>query len=121
MECLFCKIIDNEMSSYTLYEDEIVKVILDAYPDTDGHTLIIPKKHFDTYQDLDYETLNHIFEVSKKIKDLLMKKLNANAITLLVNYGDSQIVKHFHLHLLPNFKVAPASKKIADIHAILTK
>lgn len=121
MNCLFCKIINNEVSSYTLYEDNIVKVILDAYPDNDGHTLIIPKKHFETYEDLDKETFYHIFEISKKIKNLLMEKLGVKAITLLINYGDSQLIKHFHLHLIPNHKQSKAKKEIADIYAILTK
>lgn len=119
MDCLFCKINKGEISSYTLYEDDIVKVILDAYPDNDGHTLIIPKKHFDTYTDLDKETLNHVFKISEQIKDLLMSKLNAKAITLLINYGDSQLIKHFHLHLIPNFRKGKAKKEIADIYAIL--
>ena len=42
--CIFCKIINNEIPSYTLYEDEIVKVFLDINPERPGHTLIIPKK-----------------------------------------------------------------------------
>ena len=45
MECIFCKIIKEEIPSYTIYEDEIVKVFLDVNPDHNGHTLIIPKKH----------------------------------------------------------------------------
>ena len=44
MDCIFCKIINNEIPSYTIYEDELVKVILDINPSVDGHALIIPKK-----------------------------------------------------------------------------
>ena len=44
--CIFCKIINNEIPSYTLYEDEIVKVFLDINPERPGHTLIIPKNHY---------------------------------------------------------------------------
>ena len=44
--CIFCKIINNEIPSYTLYEDEMVKVFLDINPERPGHTLIIPKTHF---------------------------------------------------------------------------
>ena len=46
MDCLFCKIINGDISSYTIFEDELVKVFLDINPNTNGHTLIIPKKTF---------------------------------------------------------------------------
>lgn len=103
MECLFCKIMDGEVPSYTLYEDELVKVILDAYPDVDGHTLIIPKKHYDTFKDIPDDVLLHINKVSKEMTDYLMEKLNAKELTVVVNYGSAQKIKHYHMHLLPNF------------------
>ena len=43
--CLFCKIVNNEISSYTIYEDDIVKAFLDINPTSVGHTLIVPKSH----------------------------------------------------------------------------
>ena len=46
MECIFCKIINEEIPSYTIYEDDKVKAFLDIEPDVNGHTLIIPKKHY---------------------------------------------------------------------------
>ena len=61
MECIFCKIIKEEIPSYTIYEDEIVKVFLDIEPMSPGHMLIIPKKHYQDLYDIDIETLNEIF------------------------------------------------------------
>jgi len=52
MDCIFCKIINGEIPSYTLYEDDVVKVFLDVNPDVNGHALVVPKKH---YQDLEYK------------------------------------------------------------------
>lgn len=103
-DCLFCKIARKEMDSLCLYEDDLVMVILDAYPDCDGHTLIIPKKHYTDICDVDMATLSHMFEVAKKFINPLMTKLDKKSLALLFNYGDAQIIKHVHLHLLPNFK-----------------
>ena len=68
MNCIFCKIANKEIPSFTVYEDDIVYAFLDVNPDSDGHTLIIPKKHFTDLDDIDLETLNHINKISKKIK-----------------------------------------------------
>ena len=102
MDCIFCKIAKKELASNVLYEDNEVIVIMDISPTVDGHTLIIPKKHYTDYTELDTNILNHIFEVAKKISPILMEKLNTKSITFLINYGDDQKVKHFHLHLLPD-------------------
>lgn len=103
MECLFCNIAKKEAPSYTLYEDDFCVAILDAFPNVDGHTLVIPKKHYTDFTELDEEILLHIYSVAKRLSKSLMEKLNAASISFVVNYGDSQKVKHFHLHLLPNF------------------
>lgn len=104
MDCIFCKIVNGEIPSYTLYEDKFVKVFLDINPDNNGHTLIIPKKHFKDLDDIDEETLNHILKISKKIKKLLEEKLEIDGVSLIQNNGISQVVKHYHLHLIPNTK-----------------
>ena len=104
MDCIFCKIINNEIPSYTIYEDDIVKCFLDVNPDSNGHTLIVPKRHIKDINDMDSETFNHIFKVTKKLKNILEEKLNIDGLTLVQNNGDIQEVKHFHLHLKPYYK-----------------
>ena len=84
-ECLFCKIIKGEIPSYTIYEDEIVKVFLDINPSTNGDCLIIPKKHYTNINDIDLETLNHINKVSKDIYKLLQEKLECGGMTFVQN------------------------------------
>lgn len=101
--CIFCKIVNGEIPSYTIYEDETVKCFLDINPDSNGHTLIIPKKHFTNLDDIDLETLNHIFEVAKVLKKRLEDKLNIDGLTLIQNNDDIQEVKHFHMHLKPYY------------------
>ena len=104
MDCIFCKIVNGEIPSYTLYEDDIVKVFLDANPDVNGHTLIIPKKHYQDLFDIDNDTLMHIMDVARKINQLLKDKLNIDGLTLVQNNGLKQEVKHFHLQLKPQYK-----------------
>lgn len=102
-DCLFCKIANKEIEAKILYEDEYLMVILDAYPDTDGHTLVIPKKHYEDIYSIDPEMFLKIFTTGKEKAQTLMNKLNKNSLTFLINYGDAQAIKHFHLHLLPDF------------------
>ncbi len=103
MDCLFCKIISGDIPSNTIYEDEIVKVFLDISPISNGHCLIVPKKHYTNIEDIDLETLKHINEISKKLHKELKEKLNCEGLTLIQNNGLGQEVKHYHLHLVPRY------------------
>lgn len=104
MDCLFCKIIEGSIPSYTIYEDEVVKVFLDINPNTNGHCLVIPKKHIVTIDEVDNELMNHILMVIKKIHSLLKEKLNVEGLTIVQNNDLGQEVKHLHFHLIPRYK-----------------
>lgn len=101
MECLFCKIAQKQIPSKIIYEDDIVIAFLDIHPTVNGHTLIIPKKHFEDFTELDQETLWHMKEIAEKLSHQLLTTLNKKGITLTMNYKDAQEIKHVHLHLLP--------------------
>lgn len=103
MDCLFCKMVKEEIPTKKIYEDDKVIVILDLYPVANGHSLIIPKKHFESFMDIDDETLTHIHNVAKKLTPTLMQKMNATGLNISVNYGDRQEIKHYHMHLLPDY------------------
>ncbi len=118
MDCIFCKIVKGELPSYRLYEDDLIIVLMDAYPNVDGHVLIIPKEHYETFKDIPDELLNHINKFAKEWTDKIMERLNAKELTLLVNYGASQMIKHYHLHLLPNFGTR-AEKEAKDVYEVL--
>lgn len=122
MDCIFCKIIRKEIPSKTVYEDDKVLVIMDINPQVDGHLLVIPKKHYTDYLELDKETFTHIFEVAQKIGLMELEKLDATSLTLKINYGDTQDVKHFHLHILPNahLKRKP-QRSVQENYELLTK
>ena len=118
MECLFCKIVNGEVPSYKLYEDELVIVIMDAYPNVDGHTLIIPKKHYDTFMDLPDELVIHINKIAIKFTNHIMERLNVKELSIHINYGNSQKIKHYHMHLLPNFGLR-AERNVENIYEVL--
>lgn len=104
MDCIFCKMANGEIPVYKIYEDDKVLAFLDINPDSDGHTLIIPKEHFTDLDDIDLDTLTSINEASKKIKKLLEEKLDCIGLSLLQNNGCAQEVKHYHMHLKPYYK-----------------
>lgn len=104
MDCLFCKIIEESIPSKTIYEDELVKVFLDINPNTNGHCLIIPKKHIVTVKEVDEILATHILEVEKKMYDLLKEKLNIKGLTIVQNNELGQDVKHYHVHLIPRYE-----------------
>ncbi len=105
MDCLFCNIVNRSVNSYIIYEDDICLSFLDAFPNQTGHTLIVPKKHYDSLDDIDEEVLSHIMSIAKILKKRIEKKLEPNSIILINNTGEAQKIKHFHLHLIPNYKV----------------
>lgn len=117
-DCLFCKIVSGDIPSYKIYEDEIVIAFLDINPDSNGHTLIIPKKHYLDMNDIPLDTLTHIFKVAKELKNKLDKKLNTEGLTFIQNNGDIQEVKHFHLHLKPYYKNNEI-KSVQEVYEIL--
>lgn len=116
---VFCKIINGEIPSHTIYEDEIVKCFLDINPDTNGHVLIVPKKHYQDLYDINSSVLCHIMDIAKKLGFKLTDKLNCDGITLIQNNGSIQEVKHFHLHLKPYYKEKQDLKNVQDVYEIL--
>ena len=114
MECIFCKIIKGEIPSYTIYEDESVKAFLDISPTSNGHTLIIPKKHFENLYDMNPETLTQIEVASQKVGKLLKEKLGCKGITRLQNNEYGQEVKHYHMHLIPRYEKDNLHLKVSN-------
>ena len=104
MDCIFCKIIKGEIPSYTIYEDEIVKVFLDVNPVSNGHSLVVPKKHFIDIKDMDLEILTHIQKTVKELFPQYKEKLSCDGITLCQNNEYGQEVKHYHLHIIPRYE-----------------
>ena len=116
---IFCKIISGDIPSKTIYEDDIVKVVLDANPKSSGHSLVIPKKHYTDVYDVDSETFDHMWKVARDISKLIEKKLHSNGCTFEINYGIAQEVKHIHLHIIPRYKYEDIID-VEDIYNVLS-
>ncbi len=118
MDCVFCKIVNGDIPSSKIYEDDIVIAFLDINPDSLGHTLIIPKHHYRDLDDIDDKTLIYIVNVAKMLKKRIKEKLECDGLTLIQNNGDIQEVKHFHLHLKPFYKVKK-DKSLEEVYQLL--
>ena len=118
-DCIFCKIIKGEIPSRKVYEDDNVLAIMDVSPKVNGHTLIIPKKHVTDIMEMTTDDLVNVNTVAKKLIDRFIKKLDAKGVTCGINYGESQAVKHFHMHILPNYLLG--EEEIVDTDIIYDK
>ena len=118
-DCIFCKIIKGEVPSKTVYEDSDIIVIMDVNPDQNGHMLVIPKKHYTDFTELDNDIIVKINNITKHMKDLIYDKLNADGVKLVNNYGIYQIVKHYHLHILPCYKEKQDILNVDEIYSKL--
>ena len=107
--CIFCKIANGEIPSATVYEDDDVKAILDLGPAAKGHTLIIPKEHYDDVTDLDESLGAKVIPLAAKIGKAMKKGLGCAGFNLVQNNGEAagQTVKHFHLHVIPRYEGGP--------------
>lgn len=106
MDCVFCKIINGEIPSTKVYEDDLVVAFMDISQITDGHTLVVPKQHFTNFLDIDSNVLTHLNIVAQKIAQAMMKSLDGiKGINIINNCGEKagQVVMHYHLHLIPRY------------------
>ena len=103
MDCLFCKIINGDIPSKTIYEDEDFKVFLDINPSTNGDMLIVPKKHFENIYDIDESLISKIHNLIKKLYDIVKEKLGSEGLTIVQNNGHGQEIKHYHVHVTPRY------------------
>lgn len=97
-QSIFTKIINGEIPSYKIYEDEQVFAFLDINPINPGHTLLVPKTEVDHLWDLDDDTYDALMAAAKKLAKHMRAKLDAPRIGLVV---EGFAVAHAHLHLIP--------------------
>ncbi len=104
--CIFCKIINGEIPSYKIYEDEHVFVILDMNPVTAGHFLVLPKKHFEMPESTDDEIISKMIIIAKRIAKNIKRILNSDGFNITTNSGEAagQTISHTHFHVVQRFK-----------------
>ncbi|MFW5984350.1 MAG: HIT family protein [Halobacteria archaeon] len=104
-DCIFCSILDDEIPSYAVCEDDETYAFLDANPLGRGHTLVIPKKHAETLTDL-YDGGAAVFETTRRLAPRVADAVDAPAYNLGLNNGSAagQEVPHVHMHIVPRFE-----------------
>jgi histidine triad (HIT) family protein len=105
-ETLFTKIVNGEVPSDTVYEDETTYAFLDANPLAPGHTLVIPKEPYERLNEMPPEEAAEVFSVLGKIADAVEAAVDAPATTIALNNGEAagQEVPHVHWHIIPQFE-----------------
>ena len=108
-DCIFCKIIKGEISSFKVYEDDKVFAFEDINPISKGHTLVIPKRHAQDLWEIPDEDLAALHLASKKIANAINETLKPTGVACLQlnGRGVNQIVMHYHLHLIPRASGGP--------------
>ena len=106
MMCLFCKIIEGELPSYKVYEDEHALAFLDINPVSDGHVLLVPKYHEQFAENLPDEHYEKLFLVLKNLVKPIQDAFNSPASNIIINNGPNagQIIPHVHVHIIPRPK-----------------
>ena len=104
-DCLFCKIIKGEIPSSKVYEDNDVVAFLDLFPFTNGHTIVVPINHHETFLDFPENEMEKFFSVLKKLAGQIKNNLNADGINIVQNNfpAAGQVVFHMHYHIIPRW------------------
>lgn len=105
-DCIFCKIANGEIPSYTVYEDETFRVIMDLGPACPGHMLILPKEHYANLYELPDELAAAAMVLAKRLAIAAKKALHADGMNVVQNNeaAGEQTVMHFHLHVVPRYE-----------------
>ncbi|MEK7060882.1 MAG: HIT domain-containing protein [Patescibacteria group bacterium] len=104
MDCIFCKIVANEIPSYVVFGDEHTVAFLDIFGATDGHVLVIHRRHEKTilgYQDTE---IKQVFVTVKKVSRALEKAFDTKILSIGINHGEPEGVSHMHVHIMPRFE-----------------
>ena len=117
-DCIFCAIVDGEIPSYEVYEDDDVYAFLDANPLRRGHVLVIPKAHHETLADLPAELGAAIGSATTALAPAVEAAVDADATTVAFNNGEAagQEVPHVHCHVIPR----SAGDGVGPVHALFS-
>lgn len=105
-DCIFCKIVKGEIPSEKVYEDDETFAFLDIRPNNPGHTLVIPKDHFENIYTTPDETFVRMALTAKKVSLAIKHATECEGINMNMNNEEAggQLVFHAHLHVIPRFK-----------------
>jgi len=101
--CLFCRMAAGQIPVAKVYEDDVVLAFLDIGPLSDGHTLVIPKRHFEKLQDCPADLLGQVCSRLGKLAGAVAAAMNCDGYNVLCNNGRAagQLIEHLHFHIIP--------------------
>jgi histidine triad (HIT) family protein len=101
--CTFCKIVRREAPASVVYEDEKVVAFMSIQPINIGHTLVVPKKHYENIYEIPEEEIAYLYKIVKKVTTAVKRAEDAEGIRILQNNGETagQVIFHFHVHVIP--------------------
>lgn len=101
--CVFCEIVRGATPSHVVYQDEDYIAILDKYPIAFGHTLVMPKKHFERVNDLSIDEFGALYVRVYTLNQIIISRMNASASHISINDGAAanQLIPHVHVHIIP--------------------
>ena len=104
-KCIFCSIIDNELSAVKIFEDSMFVAFMDKYPINTGHTLVLPKKHHKDIFTMGNDEIGKLFSTVSFLAKGIVKALDAKGLNIGQNNGRAanQIVPHVHVHIIPRY------------------
>jgi histidine triad (HIT) family protein len=105
-DCIFCKIVEGSVPSTKVYEDKNSLAFMDIMPATKGHTLVIPKQHYETFLDIPKGELVSLIRIVQNVTRAVVKAVNANGYKIEMFNGEAsgQSVKHAHFHIVPRYE-----------------
>jgi len=106
MNCIFCEIVQGKKVGHFIYEDENYVAFLDKYPIDTGHSLVMPREHFEKITDMTAEKVGELFSKIPKIAKAVIEATKADAFSVAQNNGRAakQIVPHVHIHIIPRYE-----------------
>jgi histidine triad (HIT) family protein len=102
-ECIFCQIIQKQLPASVVYEDEQVVAFLSNRPVNEGHTLVVPKKHYANIYEISEDETAYLFKIVKQVALAVRESVDAEGIRIVQNNGEAagQVVFHLHVHVIP--------------------
>lgn len=103
LSCVFCDIIARKAPAHIIYEDDDIIAFLDKYPITEGHTLLLTKRHYERIREIPRAEFMKLFGKVQGLSEMIMNKMSAQGAHISINDGRAahQLVPHIHVHIIP--------------------
>jgi histidine triad (HIT) family protein len=103
LACIFCDIVNRVIPAYIIFEDEGHIAFLDKYPISIGHSLVLPKAHFERVNDMSQEGFSALYARVHALNKIITSRVGATASHISINDGAAanQLIPHLHVHIIP--------------------